>query len=144
MRAVRERDRGIQRISSTTRAVAAGSMALSAGFTALIAFANPVRAKTVVRSTGTAAALRTKAARAHRRAAAPTTTTTTTTPTTPTTTTIRPAITPPSSSPHGGWQTPPPTPAATAPPVTAPPVTSPPVTDPPVIYNPPPIVSGQS
>ncbi len=134
MRAVRERDRGIQRISSTTRAVAAGSMALSAGLTALIAIANPARAKTVVRSTRPAAAVRTKTARAHHRAT-----------TTTTTTTIRPAVTPPSSSPHGGWQTPQTAPAITAPPVTAPPVTYPPVTDPPVIYNPPPpIVSGQS
>ena len=123
MRAERERDRGIQRISATTRAVAAGSMALGAGFTALIAVANPVRAKTVIRSTPRTrtATIPTRSTRPRRRAA--------------TTTTTQPTSAPPSSNVHT---------TVPAPTLTSPPVTSPPVTTPPVLYNPPPIVSGQS
>jgi hypothetical protein len=46
MQAVLQRDRSLQRISVLTRAIAVGSVALSAGFATLMALAQPARAKT--------------------------------------------------------------------------------------------------
>lgn len=108
VQAVRERDRGIRRISVLTRAIAVGSVGLSAGFAALMALAQPARARTTTPVKSGLPTAKRPVARTPR-------------PRHPvSSTTAPPSDTP--STPTG--------PTPTAPPMTNPPITNPPATAP--------------